>query len=93
MLCVTLPAARTDESEASCLWSVTPRERQELLGNLEACSDGTSNEGLLCGQECVPLAEWCTNGTQVETGDLVLLLSLLLGGSEVWRRAPGSNIV
>ena len=88
---LTSPFARTDESDASCLWSVTPRERQELLGNLEACSDG--NEGLLCGQECVPLAEWCTNGTQVETGDLVLLLSLQLGGSEVWLGAPGSNIV
>ena len=56
---------RTDESEAHCRWSVGPRKKAELLGSLETCKKGDPKEGLLCGQECVPYEEWCTNGTKV----------------------------
>ena len=61
---------RTDESEASCKWSVGPGERKELLGTLDACKDGTDEEGLLCGQECVSYNEWCRTGTKVGTVSL-----------------------
>ena len=58
---------RTDESEASCLWSIGLKTKQELFGSLETCNEGTLEEGLLCGQECVPYDEWCTSGTKVRT--------------------------
>ena len=71
------PTPRTDESEANCRWSVGPSKKKELLGSLETCNEGTPEEGLLCGQECVPFDEWCTTGTKVSAVEVENLASPL----------------
>ena len=57
-------ADRTDESEASCLWSSQWME-QELEQDLEECRGSQMEEGLFCRGECVPYRDWCSPGTQV----------------------------